>query len=95
MLIGEWSSQDDEPGGHEAVHERRVFGPTGLLLERASLSPLRAAAPLDDEERHPLTSAAISRRRVVVFQFRVVVRIPSTLSKSGRREPMTPLRRRR
>jgi hypothetical protein len=32
-LVSEGPTEDNEAGVHEAIHERRIFGPAGLLLE--------------------------------------------------------------
>ena len=44
VLVGERTAQDDEAVLDEPVHERRVGGPVGLLLERPRRIPLRAGA---------------------------------------------------
>ena len=52
-VVVERPAQDDESGLDEVVHEGRVGGPVGLLLQRPRRVPLRAsAAEHDVEHRH-------------------------------------------
>src|SRR5918996_1948042 len=53
IFVGEGSAQDDETRVDEPVHERRVLGPAGLLLQRLLRVPLWAGAmEHDEEDRH-------------------------------------------
>ena len=51
-LVAEHASQHDEAVVDETVHEGRVLGPAGLLLERLRVVVLGARAAEDDEEHH-------------------------------------------
>jgi 5-methyltetrahydropteroyltriglutamate--homocysteine methyltransferase len=54
VLVGERPAEDDEPLVDEPVHEGRVRGPVGLLLERTRAVPAwPGTKPHDKEHRHP------------------------------------------
>jgi hypothetical protein len=53
VLVRKRPAQDEEAGLDERVHEGRVHGPAGLLLQPPRRVPLRPRAePNDEEHRH-------------------------------------------
>lgn len=42
ILVCEWSAKDDEACLHQAIHERRVLVPSGLVLQRLRRIPIWA-----------------------------------------------------
>jgi hypothetical protein len=58
VLVGERPAQDDEVRIHEPVHERRVRGPVGLLLQRPRPVPPGTRPVEDDVEGGHARAAA-------------------------------------
>ena len=90
MFVGERSPQHNEARLHESIHEGRMGGPVGLLLQRTRRIPLTSGTVPDDKERcHlpviPLLDDPLAHTPFVLpREHRASVR-PSERSSSARR----------